>query len=179
MKRLLMFSLALSGLFLQGSSVHGQSVLKEKMAPSILNYLVTAAPEYSIMVKAINTARLETTFTSSGPITVFAPSNKAFDVLPAGTVDNWLKPEMTDSLKKILTYHVISGSWTTSELKRKIRESGGEFFVPTLGEGGRLSFMLENNMVVVKDAKGFKTVLGVPSQQPNGLVYGLDKLLLP
>ena len=156
-----------------------QTVLKEKPAPSILSYLITAAPEYSIMVKSINATRLENTFTATGPITVFAPVNKAFNVLPAGTIDNWLKPEMSDSLKGILTYHVIAGSWTASELERKIREAGGEFFMPTIGGAARVSFVLENNKVVVKDAKGFKTVLGIPSQQPNGLVYSIDKILLP
>lgn len=179
MKRFLIYAFLLPVLGVTAFQANAQSVLKEKMAPSIMNYLVTAAPNYSTMVRAINTSRLEATFTASGPITVFAPSNKAFEVLPAGTVDNWLKPEMMDSLQKILTYHVIAGSWAPSELERKIREAGGEFFMPTIGQGGKLSFLLENNKVVVKDLHGFKTVLGVPAKEPNGLVYNMDKLLLP
>jgi uncharacterized surface protein with fasciclin (FAS1) repeats len=179
MKRVLICGLACAFFFAAISPVGAQTVLKAKMSPSILKYLVTAAPEYSIMVKAINAARLEKTFEGPGPITVFAPPDKAFDVLPAGSVDLLLKPEMIDSLQKIITNHVIAGSWTVSELEQKIRESGGEFFIPTIGEAGKLSFMLENNKVMVKDVHGFKTVLGIPSKQPNGLVYSLDKLLLP
>jgi uncharacterized surface protein with fasciclin (FAS1) repeats len=179
MKRFLKYSLLACLICLGFAPSQAQNVTKEKIQPSIFNYLITAAPEYSIMVKSINSSRLEKTFTGPGPVTVFAPVNKAFDVLPAGTVDNLQKPEMIDSLQKMLTYHVVAGSWTVSELERKIRESGGEFFLPTVGEAGKLSFMLENNKVVVKDVHGFKTPLGIPSQQTNGLVYSIDKLLLP
>jgi uncharacterized surface protein with fasciclin (FAS1) repeats len=179
MKRVLIYGLVFSFLFAAFNPATAQTVTKDKMPPSILKYLVTAAPEYSTMIKGINAARLEKTFEGPGPITVFAPTNKAFDVLAAGSVDQLLKPEMIDSLQKILTNHIIAGSWTTSELEQQIRQAGGEFFVPTIGEAGKLSFMLENNKVVVKDVHGFKTILGIPSKQPNGLVYSLDKLLMP
>ncbi|MFA6059515.1 MAG: fasciclin domain-containing protein [Taibaiella sp.] len=179
MKRVLIYGLVFSFFFAAINPAGAQNVTKEKLPPSIFKYLVTAAPEYSIMVKAINAAKLESTFEGPGPITVFAPVNKAFDILAAGSVEQLLKPEMIDSLQKILTNHIIAGSWTASELEQKIREAGGEFFVPTIGEAGKLSFMLENNKVVVKDAHGFKTELGIPSKQENGLVYRLDKLLLP
>lgn len=179
MYRKLLFSLVFSlcaGSFLP---VQAQSVLKEKLPPTIYKYLITAAPEFATMVKAINAVRLDETFSGPGPVTMFAPTNKAFEGLPAGTVDSWLQPDMSDSLQKILTYHVIAGSWTVSELEQKIRESGGEFFIPTIGEGGKLSFVLENNKVLVKDVHGFKTILGIPSKEQNGLVYSMDKLLLP
>jgi uncharacterized surface protein with fasciclin (FAS1) repeats len=179
MKRILLYSLVFSLFFAAINIADAQNVTKEKLPPSIFKYLVTAAPEHSIMVKAINAAKLESTFEGPGPITVFAPTNKAFDILAAGSIEQLLKPEMIDSLQKILTNHIIAGSWTASELEQKIREAGGEFFVPTIGEAGKLSFMLENNRVVVKDVHGFKTPLGIPSKQQNGLVYRLDKLLLP
>lgn len=179
MKRTLLYGLVLSLLSMSGYIASGQNVLKEKMEPTIMKYLVNAAPEYATMVKAINAAKLTETFEGPGPITMFAPSNKAFEVMPAGTLDNLLKPELIDSLQNMLTYHVIAGSWTVSELEQQIRQSGGEFFIPTIGERGKLSFVLENNKVMVKDLQGFKTPLGIPAKEQNGLVYGLDKLLLP
>ena len=94
MKRILIYGLVFSFLFAAFSSAHAQTVTKDKMPPGILKYLVMAAPEYSIMVKAINAARLEKTFEGPGPITVFAPTNKAFDVLAAGSIEQLLKPEI-------------------------------------------------------------------------------------
>ncbi|WP_118951811.1 fasciclin domain-containing protein [Taibaiella helva] len=158
--------------------VAAQSVLKEKMPPTIMKYLVDMSPEYATMVKTINAARLTETFEGPGPMTVFAPRNRAFDILPAGTVDNWLKPEMMDSLQKVLTYHTVAGNWPLSDLQQKIKEAGGEFFLPTIGAPGKLSFVMENGKVMVKDQRGFKTILETPVAEQNGLVYSLDKLLL-
>jgi uncharacterized surface protein with fasciclin (FAS1) repeats len=155
-----------------------QSIVKEQKAPTIVKYLVDASPEYSTMVKALNTADLTETLEGPGPFTLFAPSNKAFDVLPAGTVDNWLKPEWIDSLQKILTYHVISGTFTLAELEQKIKESGGEFVIPVIGESGKLSFVKEGSAIMIKDAQGFKSPLGAPVIRNNGLVYAIDKILL-
>lgn len=155
-----------------------QNVLKEKKPPTIMKYLVDAAPEFSTLVKSINTARLTETFQAEGPVTVFAPRNAAFEILPEGTVDNWLKPQMADSLQKMLTYHVVAGRWPPGDLKQQIKEAGGEFFLPTVG-GGRISFILENDRVTVKDAHGFKTPLGIPIIETNGLIYPMNKLLLP
>jgi len=156
-----------------------QNLIKTAKPPTLMSYMVEAYPEYTNVVKAINTARLEETFEGKGPVTVFAPVNKAFEAFPAGTLDNWLKPESKDSLKKILTYHVVSGTWDITNLAQKVKEGGGEFSMPTLGEGGRLSFILENGQVAVKDARGFKTILAAPVKRDNGLLYSLDKLLLP
>jgi len=155
-----------------------QDVLKAEQPPSIMKYLIGQAPEYSVMVKALNTSGLDENFSGPGPITLFAPRNKAFDVLPAGTVDNWLKPEQKDSLKKILTYHAVAGNWPLKDLEQQIKASGGEFFLATLGEGGRVSFVLVGGKVAIKDKQGFKTVLETPAAAPNGMIYSIDKLLL-
>lgn len=158
---------------------NAQSVLKEKMPPTIMKYLVDASPEFSTLVKLVNTARLTETLQGEGPVTIFAPRNAAFEILPDGTLDNWMKTEMGDSLQKMLTYQVVAGKWPPADLRQKIKESGGEFFLPTIGQGGRISFIIENDRVVVKDAHGFKTPLGIPIVETNGMVYPMNKLLLP
>lgn len=176
MKRI--FLLMFMGFFaLSLTEATAQTVLKEKMPPTIMKYLVDRSPEYSTMVKAINAARLTETFEGPGPMTVFAPLNKAFEVLPAGTLDTWLKPEMMDSLQKVLTYHTVAGSWPVKDLMQKIKEAGGEFFIPTVGEPGKVSFVLENGQVMIKDQRGFKSVLGMPVTEQNGIVYSIDKVL--
>ncbi len=177
MKRMLLLAAAM--VWLLSVPLAAQNVLKEPKAPTIMKYLVDASPQYSTLVKAINAADLTETMEQPGPMTLFAPSNKAFEILPAGTVENWLKPETIDSLQKVLTYHVIAGNWPISDLEQKIKEAGGEFFMPTIGEGGQISFMMEGGRVVVKDKHGFKSQLLAPVTKPNGMVYAIDKLLLP
>lgn len=177
MKRSVLQFVAILLLGLAVYPAFAQSVLKEKKSPTIMKFLVDASPEYTTMVKLINAARLTETLESPGPVTMFAPVNKAFDVFAAGTVENWQKPEMIDSVKRMLTYHVIAGNWTINDLEQQIKAAGGEFEVPTIG-AGKLFFVKEHGSVMVKDQRGFKTALGVPVVQPNGTVYRMDKILL-
>ncbi len=178
MKRNLLLLGIVSLLWAAVLPVAAQSVLKEQKEPTIMKYLVDASPEYATMVKLANASRLAETFEGPGPVTMFAPLNKAFDVLPAGTVDNLLKPEMIDSLKRVLTSHVIAGNWPIKDLEQKIKESGGAFEVPTVGGSGKLFFVMEQGRVAVKDQKGFKTLLDQPAITQNGMVYRIDKILL-
>ena len=73
------------------------------------------------MVAAVKAAGLVDTLSGAGPFTVFAPTNAAFAKLPAGTVDKLVKPEMKDQLTKVLTYHVVAGRLTASDIAAKIR----------------------------------------------------------
>ncbi|MBV9294511.1 MAG: fasciclin domain-containing protein, partial [Acidobacteriaceae bacterium] len=72
--------------------------------------------DHTTLVAAVKAAGLVDTLEGSGPFTVFAPTNAAFDKLPAGTVDTLLKPENQDQLKKVLTYHVVAGRITAHKL---------------------------------------------------------------
>ena len=74
--------------------------------------------DHTTLVAAVKAAGLVETLEGPGPFTVFAPTNEAFDALPEGTVDTLLKPENKPTLVKILTYHVVSGSLTTKDLKK-------------------------------------------------------------
>src|SRR5450631_2042059 len=77
--------------------------------------------DHTTLVAAIKAAGLVETLEGPGPFTVFAPTNSAFDKLPAGTVDNLLKPENKAALATILTYHVVSGKWDAKMLMAKIK----------------------------------------------------------
>lgn len=147
--------------------------------PTMMKYFVDSYPEFSILVKGINATELNETFESGNPITVFAPVNRTFDNLPAGTIKNILQPEMRDSLKGVLTYMVIAGNWSLDQLQQKIKEGGGSFSIPTVGGIGKLNFVLDGSAVRVKDNRGTQMQLSAPIITKSGMVYVVDKLLLP
>src|SRR5215475_6753923 len=117
--------------------VGGQEMFPTK---NIVQNAVNSA-DHTTLVAAVKAAGLVETLESPGPFTVFAPTNAAFSKLPAGAVDNLLKPENLDSLKKVLTYHVVAGRLSASDLKKKIREGNGTAELATV-EGGKLWFTL-------------------------------------
>jgi uncharacterized surface protein with fasciclin (FAS1) repeats len=147
--------------------------------PTMMKYFVDSYPEFSILVKGINATQLNETFESGNPITVFAPVNRTFDNLPAGTIRDILQPQMRDSLKGVLTYMVIAGNWSLEQLQQKIKEGGGSFSVPTIGGMGKLSFVLDGSAVRVKDNRGTQMQLSAPVITKSGMVYVVDRLLLP
>src|SRR6202451_3539092 len=81
--------------------------------------------DHTTLVAAVKAAGLVDTLEGPGPFTVFAPTNEAFDKLPAGTVDTLLKPENLDQLKKILTYHVVAGKLTSKDIAKQIKAAHG------------------------------------------------------
>jgi uncharacterized surface protein with fasciclin (FAS1) repeats len=80
--------------------------------------------DHTTLVAAVKAAGLVDTL-STGPFTVFAPTNEAFAALPAGAVDTLLKPENKAQLTQILTYHVVAGKVTAADLIAKIKAGGG------------------------------------------------------
>ena len=87
-----------------------------------------ASSDHTTLVAAVKAAGLVETLKSAGPFTVFAPTNEAFNKLPAGTVDKLLKPEMKADLTNVLTYHVVPGAFKSSDLKdgQKLKTVQGE-----------------------------------------------------
>lgn len=148
-------------------------------APSIMKYLVNSYPEYTVLVKAINATELNSTFEAAGPVTVFAPVNKTFNNASASTMRDIMEPQMRDSLKGILTYIIVAGNWRKEDLIQKIKEGGGSYSLPTIGGMGNLSFVLNGETVSVKDNRGNQIPLGTPVMTNSGMVYAIDRLLLP
>jgi len=147
-------------------------------APTIMKYLVNSYPEYTLLVKAINAIEMNATFEANGPVTVFAPRNRAFREMRTWTINKLMKPEMRDSLKGMLTYMVVAGNWNTADLIQKIKEGGGSYSLPTIGGVGNLNFVLNGETVFVKDNRGNQFPLGAPVVTGTGMVYPVDKLLL-
>lgn len=135
--------------------------------------------DHTTLVAAVKAAGLVETLKGPGPFTVFAPTNAAFDALPAGTVDSLLKPESKPALTKILTYHVVSGKHDAAELLKEIKAGGGKASLKTVS-GGTLTAMAKGKGIAVTDEKGGTATVTIANViQSNGVIHVVDKVLLP
>ena len=135
--------------------------------------------DHTTLVAAVKAAGLVDTLSGPGPFTVFAPTNDAFAKLPAGTVDNLVKPENKATLTKILTYHVVPGRITVSELNRQIKAGNGKATLKTVA-GGTLLAMNHDGKIVIHDEKGgISTVTIQNVMQSNGVIQVVDTVLMP
>jgi len=135
--------------------------------------------DHTTLVAAVKAAGLVATLQSAGPFTVFAPTNEAFNALPAGTVDNLLKPESKAALTGVLTYHVVAGKLTSVELAKLIKEGNGKATLKTVA-GGNLMVMMQGKKIAIKDESGnvaYVTIKDV--NQSNGVIHVVDHVLLP
>lgn len=135
--------------------------------------------DHTTLVAAVKAAGLVDTLSGPGPFTVFAPTNAAFDKLPAGTVDTLMKPESKETLTGILTYHVVPGRMTAADLTKAIAEGGGSANLTTV-QGGTLTATQAGAMVTLTDAKGGKSMVTQGDvMQSNGVIQVVDMVLMP
>lgn len=137
------------------------------------------SPIHKTLVAAVKAAGLVDTLNGPGPFTVFAPTDAAFAKLPAGTVQNLLKPENKAELVKVLTYHVVPGRISTQELKSWIRKNHGKYEMTTV-EGGKLTASISHGHIVLTDEKGGAAWITVPNvYQSNGVIDVINSVLMP
>ncbi len=135
--------------------------------------------DHTTLVAAVKAAGLVETLSGPGPFTVFAPTNKAFDKLPKGTVETLVKPENKETLTKILTYHVVSGKMSAADLMKAITDGGGKATLNTVS-GGTLTAMMKGKKIELTDAKGgMSTVTIADVNQSNGVIHVIDTVLMP
>jgi uncharacterized surface protein with fasciclin (FAS1) repeats len=135
--------------------------------------------DHTTLVAAVKAAGLVDTLKGSGPFTVFAPTNTAFSMLPAGTVDTLLKPENKGTLTQVLTYHVVPGRIDAAALAQQIQAGGGKAMLKT-ASGGMLTASMRGNEVVIMDVRGNAAVVTTSDvYQSNGVIHVVDKVLLP
>ncbi|MFM9864080.1 MAG: fasciclin domain-containing protein [Micropepsaceae bacterium] len=142
------------------------SMASEK--PGTVVAVASANPDFSTLVTAVKAAGLVDTLNGKGPFTVFAPTNAAFAALPAGTLDDLLKPQNKAKLKAVLTYHVLPGKIESSAL------AGQKMTSPATVQGGTLA-VDGTNGVMINDAK----VVAADVKASNGVVHAIDKVLIP
>ncbi|MDP9900395.1 fasciclin domain-containing protein [Variovorax ginsengisoli] len=135
--------------------------------------------DHTTLVAAVKAAGLVDTLKSPGPFTVFAPTNDAFAMLPAGTVDTLLKPENKPTLTKVLTYHVVPGRLDAAALTNLIAAGGGRASLKT-ASGDTLIATMSGGKVYVTDAKGGTAMVTIANvYQSNGVIHVVNKVLLP
>jgi uncharacterized surface protein with fasciclin (FAS1) repeats len=135
--------------------------------------------DHTTLVAAVKAAGLVDTMKGPGPFTVFAPTNEAFARLPEGTVETLAKPENKDTLTKILTYHVVAGRLSISDLRKLIKAGHGTASLKTV-QGEDLMAMMDGGRIVLKDQKGGTAVITIPNVfQSNGVIQVVDSVLMP
>ena len=127
----------------------------------------SAAGQFKTLTAAINAADLAETLKGSGPFTVFAPTDAAFAKLPAGTVENLLKPENRDRLAAILTYHVVPGKVTAAEVTQLDEAK--------TANGRMIDVSTSGGIMMVNDAK----VITADIPASNGIIHVIDTVILP
>ena len=178
-----------------GNSDNGSSPVSASTAmPAERTVMVGGAPMYpsrnivqnamnsrdhTTLVAAVQAAGLVDTLSGPGPFTVFAPTNAAFDKLPAGTVDTLVTPANRPTLTRILTYHVVPGRLTAADLASRIRAGNGRATLTTV-QGATLTVTQPGDRVIVTDAAGgASTVTTADVIQSNGVIHVVDTVLMP
>ncbi len=137
------------------------------------------SPIHKRLVDAIKAAGLVDTLNGKGPFTIFAPTDDAFNKLPAGTLNNLLKPENKAMLTKVLTYHVVPGKIDADKLKKMIKKSGGTATLTTL-EGDKLTVKNSGDVITLSDEKdGSAVIITADIKDKNGITHVIDGVLMP
>jgi uncharacterized surface protein with fasciclin (FAS1) repeats len=180
MKKLLIAAFALVALataptFAQTVMVGGAPMYPTK---DIVDNAVNSK-DHTTLVAAVKAAGLVETLKSDGPFTVFAPTNAAFDKLPAGTVGTLVKPENKSMLTKILTYHVVSGRLSAADIAAKIKAGGGSATLKTVSGGTLTAHMMGKKLMLADEMGGMSTVTIPNVFQKNGVIHVVDAVLMP
>ena len=142
-----------------------ENIVDETSVPNIVQTAV-GSKDHTTLVAAVKAAGLVTSLSNAGPFTVFAPTNAAFDKLPAGTVDGLLKPEKKSDLENILGYHTYVGT-----LKIEYMNDGQEF---DMVYGGKVKITKKNDKTYVNGSEIVATI-----ETGNGIIHVIGDVLLP
>jgi uncharacterized surface protein with fasciclin (FAS1) repeats len=135
--------------------------------------------DHTTLVAAVKAAGLVETLQGDGPFTVFAPTNKAFEKLPEGTVSSLLEPQNKPTLQAVLTYHVLAGKYSASDIVEAIKKGNGMATFSTVN-GAMITAMLKGKKVQLKDASGNISTVSISDvNQSNGVIHVVDTVVLP
>jgi uncharacterized surface protein with fasciclin (FAS1) repeats len=147
--------------------------------PKTIVGVAASNENFTTLVAAVKAAELIDVLNGDGPFTVFAPTNEAFAKLPEGTVSNLLKKENKEFLNSILTYHVVVGNFTATDVVTAIKKNKGKFVIPTV-QGGTLTASISNGNVILTDMNGnSSTVIITDVKASNGVIHAIDSVVMP
>ncbi|WP_417694446.1 fasciclin domain-containing protein [Roseibium sp.] len=184
MKSFIRTTVAASILGLAGVAAHAEMTKEVGGAPmypskNIVENAVNSA-DHTTLVAAVKAAGLVETLSGEGPFTVFAPTNAAFEKLPAGTVETLLKPENKDQLTKILTCHVVAADAMSDAIKKMVADDKGAHPVKTVGGCVFTASTMDDGTIVIEDGQGNKAHVTIADvDQSNGVIHVIDSVLLP
>ncbi|GJM30690.1 MAG: beta-Ig-H3/fasciclin [Cyclobacteriaceae bacterium] len=144
----------------------GQSTVADDVSERNILHVAINSADHSTLVAAVQAADLEDVLTNAGPLTVFAPTNEAFEKLPDGTLDELLKPENKSTLARIITFHAAPGNYDHNNIKG----------VMGIGQatGDKVVVEVEGDVTKVNGAEVLASV-----KASNGYVHVIDQVLLP
>lgn len=156
--------------------VGGQEMLPTR---NIVENLSKSA-DHTTFIAALKAVGMDEMLRGAGPYTVFAPINQAFAELPKGTMENLMKPENREELKKMMSYHIVAGKWTTADIKAKLKAGDGPVEFTSL-EGSKLTLADHSGMhLMVRDEDDDIGMFNVSDVlQSNGVVHVIDNVMQP
>jgi uncharacterized surface protein with fasciclin (FAS1) repeats len=140
--------------------------------------VAAGSADHTTLVAAVKAGGLVETLSGSGPFTVFAPTNAAFDKLPKGTVESLLEPANLKTLQGILTYHVVAGKIDSKAVVAAIKAGKGKAVLTTVQGGTLTASMKGKNVIVTDDKGGIATVTAVDLNASNGIIHVVDNVLM-
>ena len=153
---------------------------KAARASGTIGDALAGSVDHSAFTQALQTTGLIETLKGAGPYTVFAPTNAAFDALPADARRNLTAPDRRERLVSLLSFHIVPGTVTAADLGRAVdRGEGGRAEIATV-TGDNLSVSREGDALVVRDAAGGQARIARADQiRSNGVVHSVDAVLMP
>ena len=150
----------------EDQKIQGQAAVQDEESSQNILQVAINSDAHSTLVAGVQAAELENVLVNAGPLTVFAPTNEAFDQLPEGTLDELLKPENKSKLARIIKYHAAPGNYTTDMLNdgQRLFQASGHY----------VTISKENGKVSVEGANIIGSV-----EASNGIVHVIDKVILP
>ena len=181
MKKIIIAVIAMAAIAI-APKTHSQTTMVGGAAMYPTKHIVENAVNSKVqttLVAAVKAAGLVETLESAGPFTVFAPTNEAFNKLPAGTVDNLVKAENKAMLTKILTYHVVPGRLSAEELWAKVKAGDGKAELTTV-QGDKVAVMVKGKKLYLVDKKGGESWITIADvNQSNGIIHVVNTVLMP
>lgn len=144
----------------------GQSGVKDDVSQKDVVKIAVGSADHTTLVKALQAAEYVDVLSNAGPFTVFAPTNAAFDKLPAGTLEGLMKPEKKSDLRNILEYHVFVGV-----LKPEMLADGQTY---GMANGDNVTIGMKDGKLTVN---GANIIASIPAS--NGIIHVIDAVLLP
>lgn len=148
----------------------GQASVQDDVSALNILQVAISSPDHTTLVAGVQAAGIEHVLVNAGPLTVFAPTNAAFDALPEGVLDDLLKPENKAKLAEIITRHAAPGSFDVEGLKKEASK-GRKIYTAT---GDYFEVVVNGDEITVAGAKVLATI-----QTSNGIINVVDKVILP